>query len=72
MGKDSFVHTNEGNFVLLLAYKYLVYTGVSTEQEEDACSFKLRASNSWLVNLITVMESQAGAATQNTSPHGKE
>lgn len=33
MGKDSFVHTNEGNFVLILAYKYLVYTGVSTEQE---------------------------------------
>lgn len=40
----------EGNFALLLVYKYPLYTRVSTEHEYDIFIFRLRAFNLWLID----------------------
>ena len=72
LGKDSFLHTNESKFALLLIYRYTLHIRVRTRHEYDILTFKPRAFNSWLVNLLSVLASLGGATANNTSQHGEE
>lgn len=46
----------EGNFVLLLIYKYLLYIRVSIEYEYDIFIFRFRVFNLWFIDLRLVVE----------------